>query len=93
MKNRKNNFLQGSFTVEAAMITGVIMMAILSVLTGARIVYNRAIMTAGAYENAVTGREHKPAGLWGQSEIVEVDLESLKPAIFIRKAQTVKEMR
>ena len=91
-KRTCEQFRNGSFTVEAAMIMGVVLFAIMTVLYGTRIVYNRALLTAHAYEYAITGRESGIAGLWGATdEKIDVELEELKPVSFLRKSQIIIE--
>lgn len=94
-KNDKWKFLQnGSFTLEAAMIMGVVLFALMAVLTGTKTVYNKVLVTAKGYEITITGRKSETAGLWGNAETVEVELEELKPVEFLWKSQAVKkEMR
>lgn len=82
---------QGSLTVEAGMIMGVVLFSILSVLTGTKIVYNRVLITAKGYETAITGRESEAVGLWGTEDILEVELESLEPVSFLWKSQMLKK--
>lgn len=84
----KKEWVQGSFTIEAAMIMGVVLFAIMSLLDGTRIVYNRVLLTAYEYEYAITKREKELTGLWGQADTeVTVELEELKPVSFLRTAQ------
>lgn len=94
-KNNKWKVLQnGSFTLEAAMIMGVVLFAMMAVLTGTKTVYNKVLVTAKGYEIAITGRMSEIAGLWGNAEAVEVELEELNPVEFLWKSQAVnKEMR
>lgn len=52
---------QGSFTVEAAMIMGIVLLVILSVLEGSRFVYERSMQTAREYEIAISEGEEDPS--------------------------------
>jgi len=90
----KKRCLQGSFTVEAAMIMGVVLLVIFSTLLGCRIVYNRAKMIAHQYEYAITDRYYELTGLWGElSEEVElIKMNVIEPVKYLRKAQFIKEM-
>lgn len=94
-KNDKlKNWKRGSFTVEAAMIMGVVLFTMMAVLTGTRTVYNNVLVTAKGYEIAITGRKSETAGLWGNAEAVEVEMEELNPVEFLWESQAVKkEMR
>lgn len=90
-KMEKNRWRRGSFTVEAAMLMGILLFAILSVLNGTRTVYNRVLVTAHRYECEITKRESEIAGMWGTAEEPEVELEELNPVSFLRRTQIVKE--
>lgn len=81
---------KGSFTVEAAMLMGVVLFVVLSVLSVSKDVYNRSLMTAHAYETAVTGRNAEIAGVWGAADPIEVVWENVEPVFFIRTAQAEK---
>ena len=90
----KKLFVQGSFTVEMAMITGIVLFVIFSVLAGGRIVYNRAKVIANEYENAITERQHELVGLWGtlDEEIESIVIDEIEAVKYLRKAQFIKEM-
>lgn len=79
-----------SFTVEAAMIMGIVLFVIMSVLYGTQTVYNRTLITANVYESAITGREHEVSGLWGKNDYnISINLEELYPVSFLRKSQFI----
>ena len=86
--------VQGSFTLELAMIMGVILFVIFSVLMGSRMIYNRAKIVAHQYEYAITQREQEIAGLWGdqRERMSPVELEEIDPVAYVRKTQYIKEM-
>ena len=64
MKKRKK-WVQGSYTVEAADIMGVLLLAIGLILFLCAFVHGRACMTAVAYEQAYTERQRMPERLFG----------------------------
>ncbi len=88
----KTILAQASFTVEAAMIMGTVLFVIMAVLYSAQTVYNRVLITAQVYEDAITGREHEVTGLWGQNDYdISINLEKLYPVSFLRKSQFITE--
>ena len=90
----KKRLMQGSFTVETAMMIGVILLVIFSALAGSRIVYNRVKVIANQYENAITERYHEVVGLWGdlEEEPKLIELDKMEAVKYLRKAQFIKEM-
>lgn len=90
-KEEGNRWCRGSFTVEAAMLMGIVLFTILSVLNETKTIYNRVLVTAYAYECEITKRESEIAGMWGTAEEPEVELEELNPVAFLRRTQIVKQ--
>lgn len=90
----KKQYLQGSFTVEAAMIMGIVLLVIFAALQGSRVVYNRAKTIAYQYEYAITNRYYELTGLWGElsEEIESIETNVIEPVKYLRKAQFIKEM-
>ena len=91
---KKKKLTQGSYTIEMAMITGVVLFVIISLLVGSRIIYNRAKAIAHQYEIAITERQQELVGLWGNldEEIKSIEMDKIKPSEYLRKAQFIKEM-
>lgn len=48
-----SDWKKGSYTVEAAMIMGIVLLAVMAVLQGSLFVYHRAMDTAKAYEEQI----------------------------------------
>lgn len=55
MKNKRKRMRKGSFTIEAACVMSLILIAIMGVLYLSFFVHNRTWLTAAAYEAALTG--------------------------------------
>lgn len=60
---------RGSYTVEASLVMGFVFLIIAIILYISSFLYGRACLTASAYEQAFTGREQEPYGLFGFGEI------------------------
>lgn len=65
----KKFFKQGSFTVEATVVMGMTLLALGLIIFLCSFVHGRACLTASAYEQAYTGREQTPAGLFGINNV------------------------
>lgn len=51
----------GSFTVEAAMIMGIVLMVIMAVLQGSNFIYERTMQTIKEYEAQILEKEEDPS--------------------------------
>lgn len=75
--------LQGSFTVEAGALMGLVLLVIFFVLFLGAFVHGQAVLTVSAWEQAVTGRQqevHEPFGLSGVSREVSFKEEENRVA-------------
>ena len=56
----KRHWIQGSYTVEAAMIMGIVLFSIITVIQSSLFVYERAVETAKAYEEMIKTEIEEP---------------------------------
>lgn len=89
-KNRKD-IRRASFTVEAAMLMGIVLFVILSSLYTAQTVYNKTLLLADAYEEAITKREKEVNTFWGTEDAdISIEIEELEPVSFLWRSQWAK---
>lgn len=69
LKRVRTYLKKGSYTAEAAVIVGMAVLVLMTVLDLCSFLYGRSVLTASAYEQAFSGRHHVVETLFGVEEI------------------------